>query len=170
MRVLLGAIAVLILVPTAEITVLLKVGHTIGAGWTVLLLLASAFLGSWALRREGTKAFRAWQQAAAEGRAPARETAEGLVVIVGGLLMILPGFLTDLLGLSLLLPPVRKLAGRAVLQTAARRLPPDVSSALLGPMQVRSRRVKAAQGAPYEEPTQPKSPNAGTVIEGEIAS
>jgi UPF0716 protein FxsA len=166
MRVLLAALAVLIIVPTAEISVLLKVGHTIGAGWTILLLLASAFIGSWALRREGTKAFRAWREAAESGRTPAVETAEGLVVVTGGLLMVLPGFLTDLLGLILLLPPVRKLAGRAVLHSAARRLPPDLSSALLGPLQVRSRRVKTAQ-RPASPP--PAAPGAGAVIEGEIA-
>ena len=165
MRVLLAALAVLIIVPTAEITVLLKVGHTIGAGWTILLLLASAMLGSWALRREGTKAFRAWRDAAATGRTPAVETAEGLVVLTGGLMMVLPGFLTDVLGLLLLLPPVRKLAGRAVLHSAARRLPPELSSALLGPMQVRARRVKASQGPA----TPPPPANPGTVIDGEIA-
>ncbi|MFI5954235.1 FxsA family protein [Cryptosporangium sp. NPDC051539] len=177
MKAFLAAFVLLIVVPTAEISVLLRVGHAVGLGWTLVLLLGSAFLGSWLLRREGARAFRALREAAAEGRTPARETAEGAVVLVGSLLMILPGFLTDVVGILLLLPPIRALAGRLVLRSAARRLPPEVSSALLGPMQVRSKRMRTPAGAPADasaagqgEPMPPRVTNAGagTVIEGEL--
>ena len=181
MRALLAAFVLLIVVPTAEISVLLRVGHEVGLGWTLVLLLASALLGSWLLRREGARAFRALRDAAQAGRTPAKETAEGAVVLVGGLLMILPGFLSDVVGILLLLPPVRTLAGRLVLRSAVRRMPPDVSSALLGPMQVRSRRVRGAAGSPATapadatapgqgEPMPPRvaSPGRGTVIEGQV--
>ncbi|GAA3395863.1 FxsA family protein [Cryptosporangium minutisporangium] len=177
MRAFLAAFVLLIVVPTVEISVLIQVGHEVGLGWTLVLLLASALLGSWLLRREGARAFRALREAAAAGGTPAKETAEGAVVLVGGLLMILPGFLSDVVGILLLLPPIRMLAGRLVLRSAVRRLPPDVSSALLGPMQVRSRRMRAntapadAAAAPGQgEPMPPRatSPGRGTVIEGEL--
>ncbi|GAA0278236.1 FxsA family protein [Cryptosporangium japonicum] len=172
MRALLAAFVVLIVAATVEITLLVRVGQEVGLGWTFLLLVGSALLGSWLLRREGARAFRALREAAAAGRTPAKETAEGAVVLAGGLLMILPGLISDVVGLLLLVPPVRALAGRLVLRSAVRRMPPDVSSALLGPMQVRSRRVKAdAAAAPGQgEPVPPRefSPGRGTVIEGEI--
>jgi len=176
MRAFLAAFVLLIVVPTAEISVLLRVGHEVGLGWTLVLLLASAFLGSWLLRREGARAFRALRDAAQSGRTPAKETAEGAVVLVGGLLMILPGFVSDVVGILLLLPPIRTLAGRLVLRSAARRLPPDVSSALLGPMQVRSRRARgttapadaAAPGQGEPMPPRVTSPGRGTVIDGEL--
>ncbi|SHN46028.1 FxsA family protein [Cryptosporangium aurantiacum] len=177
MRAFLAAFVLLIVVPTVEISVLIRVGHEVGLGWTLVLLLASAFLGSWLLRREGGRAFRALRDAAQAGRTPAKESAEGAVVLVGGLLMILPGFLTDVVGILLLLPPIRKLAGHFVLRSAARRLPPDVSTVLLGPMTVRSRRVRGADTAPADaaapgqgDPMPPRaaSPGRGAVIEGEV--
>jgi UPF0716 protein FxsA len=83
---------------------------------------------------------------------------------------------TDVVGMLLLLPPVRRLAGRAVLHAAARRLPPEVSAALLGPMQVRSRRIRSRRGAtttvPPDQsadlPPRTTAPSAGTVIDGEL--
>ncbi|WP_035856303.1 FxsA family protein [Cryptosporangium arvum] len=171
MRALLAAFVVLIVAATVEITLLVRVGQEVGLGWTFLLLVGSALLGSWLLRREGARAFRALREAAAAGRTPAKETAEGAVVLAGGLLMILPGLISDVVGLLLLVPPIRALAGRLVLRSAVRRMPPDVSSALLGPMQVRSRRVKADAAAPGQgEPVPPRefAPGRGTVIDGEL--
>ncbi|TQS46721.1 FxsA family protein [Cryptosporangium phraense] len=173
MRALPAAFVLSIVFAVAEIAVLVQIGQAIGLGWTLLLMLASAVLGSWLLRREGGRAFRALREAAREGRTPAKETAEGAVVLAGSLLMILPGFLSDVVGILLLLPPVRTLAGRLVLRSAARRLPPEVSTALLGPMQVRSKRMRTPAGAASpgqgeQMPARTTNAGAGTVIEGEI--
>jgi UPF0716 protein FxsA len=142
MRVLIALLALLVLVPTVEIAVILTVGHSIGAAWTIVLLLASALLGSWLLRRQSRRAWRSLTEAQAAGRVPATETAEGVLVLVGGLLMVFPGFLTDILGLVMLLPPVRRFGGQMIVRRIARRLPPQVATTVFGPLQVRSRRVR----------------------------
>lgn len=142
-RVLLVLIVLLIVVPTVEIAVILSVGRWIGALPTVALLLASAVLGGWLLRREGGRAWRAFRAAVRLRRPPAVEVAEGVLVVVGGLLMVLPGYLTDLLGMLLLLPPTRRRGARLLLRRFGRRLPPDVSAALLGPLRVDARRGRS---------------------------
>lgn len=112
-----------VLVPIIEIYVLIQVGQVIGPWWTILLLIADSVFGSWLLRREGSKAWQALRVAIAEGRMPARELADGILVVMGGTLMISPGFVTDVFGILAILPLTRPL-GRALLaRIIARRLP-----------------------------------------------
>jgi UPF0716 protein FxsA len=160
----------LILVPIAEISAIVFVGEQIGALPTVLLLLVSALIGSWLLRREGARAWRAVREASQAGRTPAREAVEGVLVLAGGLMMMLPGFFSDLLGLLLVLPPTRRVAARIVLGRIARRLPANVRSDLMGPVRVRSRRGKARTEPPPGGPPPPPltPPGQGKVIEGEV--
>jgi UPF0716 protein FxsA len=130
----------------------------------VLLLLASALIGSWLLRREGRRAWLAVRAAAEAGRTPALETVEGFLVLVGGVMMMLPGFVTDILGLLLIVPPIRRVAARIVLRRFARRLPPTVAADLMGPVRVKARRGRARYDEPT--PTEPGPPITGTPITG----
>ena len=88
-----------LVVPIVEIYVLIQVGQVIGAGWTVLLLVADSIVGSWLLKREGGRAWRALRMALQQGRMPARELADAALIVFGGALMISPGFVTDNFGL-----------------------------------------------------------------------
>ncbi|MEO7448678.1 MAG: FxsA family protein [Humibacillus sp.] len=114
------AAAVLLLVPILEISVLVAVGHAIGGWPTFLLLLVTSLLGAWLIRREGGRAWRALNQALRDGRMPARELADGVVVLVGGTLLLAPGFVTDVIGLLLVLPFTRTVA-RGLLQAVLTR-------------------------------------------------
>lgn len=111
-----------VVLPVAEIYLLIQVGHVIGAWWTVLLLLADGVLGSWLVKREGSKAWRALRQALDERRMPARELADGALILVGGTLLLTPGFLSDVAGLFCVVPLTRPVARRALTRVVARRL------------------------------------------------
>ncbi|MGZ4452492.1 MAG: FxsA family protein [Nocardioides sp.] len=111
-----------VVMPVLEIYVIIQVGQVIGAWWTVLLLIADAFLGSWLVKREGGRAWAALREALASGRMPARELADGVLIVIGGTLMISPGFVTDLVGFALILPFTRPAARRVLTAIVARRL------------------------------------------------
>jgi UPF0716 protein FxsA len=93
--------------PVAEVFVAIQVADAIGVVATVLLLLASWPLGTWALRSRGRAAWRRLADAVAAGRPPGREVLDGALILVGGLLLIVPGFITDALGLLLFITPTR---------------------------------------------------------------
>jgi UPF0716 protein FxsA len=105
-------VLVFIVVPIAELYVIIQVGGLIGVGPTLLLLLLDAILGSWLLKHEGRSAWRRFNQALAERRLPAKEVADGFLIILGGALLIAPGFITDVFGILFLLPPTRAVARR----------------------------------------------------------
>ena len=101
-----------IVVPIAELFVIIQVGELIGVWPTLLLLLLDAIVGSWLLKREGRAAWRRFNQALAERRMPGKEVADGFLVILGGALLIAPGFLSDIVGVLLLIPVTRAVARR----------------------------------------------------------
>jgi UPF0716 protein FxsA len=101
-----------IVVPIAELYVIIQVGEAIGVLPTLLLLLLDAVLGSWLLKHEGRSAWRRFNLALAEKRMPGKEVADGFLVILGGALLIAPGFITDVFGLLFLIPPTRAVARR----------------------------------------------------------
>jgi UPF0716 protein FxsA len=105
---------VFILVPIAELYVIIQVGELIGVVPTLLLLLLDAILGSWLLKHQGRSAWRRFNQALAERRMPGKEVADGFLVILGGALLIAPGFITDIFGIFFLLPPTRAIARRVL--------------------------------------------------------
>ena len=146
MRTLLLAVAFL-LVPIAELALLLKIGSTIGVLPTVGLLIADAALGTLLLRREGRRAWRNLQVALTAHRVPTMEVADGALVVFGGALLLTPGFLTDVLGVACLLPPTR-----AVLRPVLLRLV--------------GRRVRGSTTPPGSEPSYPR--NDGAVVDGEV--
>src|SRR5215212_10707235 len=96
-----------ILVPIAELAVIIQVGEQIGVWWTIAILVADSILGSLLMRSQGRAVWRRFNAALQSGRAPAREVADGVLVIFGGALLLTPGFLTDVVGLLFLLPPTR---------------------------------------------------------------
>jgi UPF0716 protein FxsA len=116
------ALAVLfILIPLAELAVIIAVGKAIGVLATLLTLLAFSLFGAWLARREGLAAWRRLQLALVDGRMPTREVADGGIILLAGALLLTPGFLTDLVGLALLVPAARTLARRWVPALARRR-------------------------------------------------
>jgi len=103
-----------IVVPIAELYVIIQVGEWIGVWPTLLLLLLDAIVGSWLLKHEGRAAWRRFNKALAEKRIPAAEVADGFLVILGGALLIAPGFITDIFGILFLIPPTRALARKVL--------------------------------------------------------
>jgi UPF0716 protein FxsA len=114
-------IALFIAVPILELWIIIEVGGLIGVWPTLALLLADAVLGSLLLRHQGRGAWRRFNTALAERRFPGREVADGLMIAVGGTLLLTPGFLTDIVGLFLLIPPTRAIARRILRTLVARR-------------------------------------------------
>jgi UPF0716 protein FxsA len=104
-----------IVVPIAELYVIIQVGGLIGIWPTLALLLLDAILGSLLLRHQGRGAWRRFNEALAQGRFPGKEVVDGLLIVVGGTLLLAPGFLTDIVGLIFLIPPTRALV-RALLK------------------------------------------------------
>lgn len=101
-----------VLVPLVEIYLVLQVGAALGAGWTIALLVADSIVGAWLLKVEGRRAWSQFRTALQEGRWPGDEVAQGALVIVGGTLLLTPGFLTDGVGLLMLLAPTRRSLAR----------------------------------------------------------
>lgn len=121
-----------VVMPILEIVVLIQVGQAIGPWWTILLLVLDSIVGAWLIKREGRKAWLALRERVETGRLPHRELADGVLVVLGGAFMLSPGFVTDLLGILLILPLTRPLfrgllvsyAGRQVVRRTGASYPP----------------------------------------------
>jgi UPF0716 protein FxsA len=100
-------IVLFIVVPIAELYVIIQVGEAIGLWPTLALLLADALLGSFLLKHQGRGAWRRFNEALAQRRFPGKEVVDGLLIVVGGTLLLAPGFITDIFGVILLVPPTR---------------------------------------------------------------
>ncbi len=116
------ALLLLILWPIAELFVAIKVAEAIGVLLTVVLLLIGWPIGLWLTKAQGRVAWRRLSTAVAEGRPPGREAIDGALVLVGGVMLMIPGFITDAVGLCLLLAPTRALARGAVARNFSSRL------------------------------------------------
>jgi UPF0716 protein FxsA len=136
-----------IVVPIAELYVIIKVGEWIGILPTLAILLGDALLGSFLLRHQGRSAWRRFNQALDERRFPGKEVADGLLITVGGTLLLTPGFISDIAGLFLLIPPTRALV-RAVLARFMQRRFRLVS----GPAGWGYDRARGARTAPRSHP------------------
>lgn len=111
-----------VVMPLLEIWTIIQVGQVIGAWWTIALLVADSLFGGWLIKREGGRAWRALHQALGSGRMPARELADGALILVGGTLMLSPGFVTDGFGVLLILPITRPVARRLLARLVEQRL------------------------------------------------
>ena len=125
---LLPLVILFVIVPIAELALIIQVGQAIGVWWTIALLVADSVLGSALMRSQGRAAWRRFNQATAAGHVPAREVLDGVLVIFGGALLLTPGFLSDILGLLLLLPPTRAVARRVLVRRFAHRMVASVAS------------------------------------------
>jgi UPF0716 protein FxsA len=136
----------LLLVPVAEIAVFVQVGSRIGAGMTVLLVVVSAVVGVWLVRRQGLATATRVKAMVARGESPALGMLEGLALLAAGVLLIIPGFLTDIAAFALLIPPLR----RGIIQLYLRHIrveggvvhhPPGTDEPGRAPLEGKSRRV-----------------------------
>lgn len=108
-------VLLLIIVPIVELAIIIQVGSMIGVWWTIALLVADSLLGAWLLMREGSRSWLRFRAALGGGKVPAKETADGGLVISGGALLLTPGFLTDIVGLLFLFQPTRDIIRRIAL-------------------------------------------------------
>lgn len=108
--------------PLVEIWTIIQVGQVIGAWWTIALLVLDSLLGSWLIKREGGRAWQGLRGALESGRMPARELADGALILMGGTLMLSPGFVTDAFGVLMILPFTRPVARRLLARLVERRL------------------------------------------------
>ncbi len=115
-------VVLLVAIPIFEVYVLVQVGQRIGPIPTIAILVLEAILGAWLMRREGSRAWKALDGAFRGGRVPTGELADAALVLVGGVLLMLPGFVTDVLGLFFLIPFTRPFARKVVAFFVARRL------------------------------------------------
>jgi UPF0716 protein FxsA len=152
-----------ILIPLAELAVLIAVGDVIGLVPTLVLLLVVSVAGAWLAKREGLAAWRRFQLALADGRMPTVEVADGAMILLAGALLLTPGFLSDVVGVLLLLPPTRAMARRLAPRLAARRLrrgrrvvivdgtarPADSTQATWGKAEVADRPIAPPERDPF---------------------
>ncbi|RJQ84329.1 FxsA family protein [Amycolatopsis panacis] len=151
---------VFLLYVIAEFAAIWAVGSAVGVLGTIGLLIAGAVVGSWLARREGGKAMRAFTATAQSGRNPEKELTDGMLVAVGGVLIMIPGFVSDVLGLFFLLPPTRAVARRLWLRRAEKRAI-RYANQHRGPVMVVDSEVVPEQPRPARDSAHP-------VIEGRI--
>lgn len=122
MAVMVGVLALLFLVvPLVELAVIIQVGQWLGVADTIAVLVLVSVAGAWLAKREGLAVLRRIRQQLDQQRMPAAELLDGALILFAGVLLLTPGFLTDVLGLLVLLPPVRAALRRAVRRYLTRR-------------------------------------------------
>ena len=152
-----------ILLPLAELYVLIQVGQAIGALPAIAILLLDAIVGAWLARSQGRLAWRRFNEAMAAGRVPGKEVFDGAMVILGGALLVTPGFITDIFGILLLLPPTRAVLRKLVLRLGARAIPGAPAFMWMSGRAGDARRERAASGEqsrPSREARTPPPPRA----------
>jgi UPF0716 protein FxsA len=140
-------VLIFIIVPLAELYVIIQVGGAIGLIPTLVLLLADAVLGSMLLRHQGRAAWIQFNRALAENRLPHKEVFDGILVILGGALLLTPGFITDIFGLVLLIPPTRAVVRGITSRIVRRRMAMGATIWTMGRGQRASRQRPAPTGA-----------------------
>lgn len=163
-----------LVMPVLEIWVIIQTADAIGGGWTVVLLVADSIVGAVIVRREGRRAWSAFRQALADGRWPADEVAQGALVLVGGALLLTPGFVTDVIGLSFVLPPTRALIAAGLRQRTRGRVTvigmtgPGMTGP--GPGGGNDPGRPGADGADPPSPGPRQHPDDGQVLDVEVVS
>lgn len=146
-----------LLVPLLEIAVLIQVGQQIGVGPTILALIAMSIAGGILAKREGLAVWTRFRAAVGRGELPSKEIVDGVLVLFGAALLLTPGFITDILGMALLIPPTRAAVRRSLMKgggwLVARRFPILVP---LGLVRGRARKVRARTVT-----TEPAPPDEG---------
>lgn len=112
----------LVAVPVVELLVIIKVAHLVGAFDTVALLFLVSLVGAWLCKRQGIGALRRFQRDVQAGELPGPAVVDGLLILTGGALMVVPGFVTGAVGLLLLLPPSRRPVRALVVRRVRHRI------------------------------------------------
>jgi UPF0716 protein FxsA len=169
-RVLRWVFLALLVVPIIEIAAIIAVGRVIGGWQTLVLLLLESALGAWIVKREGSRTWNALQEALRTGRMPSRQLADAALVLIGGTLLLTPGFVTDIVGFFFILPLTRPITRAWLEAVVARRL--------LGPMGewpspggAGPRGGGSGSGGPASGSPGPAGPSRGgrpDVIQGEV--
>lgn len=131
-------------VPLVELYLLIAIGRTLGPVPTIGLVLLTGALGAWFARLEGARVIRRWQEAMARQQLPKDGVIDGLLIFIGGVMLITPGILTDIAGLSMVMPPTRRVIARVVRSWFERQIatgrvqvyPPGYNGAPGGPREV----------------------------------
>jgi len=150
-----------VVIPIVEIAILIQLGRVVGPWWTILILLVDGALGAFLVRREGRRAWRGLQDALASRRMPATELADGALILIGGTLLLTPGFVTDIAGLVCVLPFTRPIARRALARVISRRL----TATMTGNGPAGTRGGGSRGGAHGSTP-----PSAGDVVPGQVVN
>ena len=112
---------IFIVVPFAELYVIIQASHVLGVVSTLALLLVISIVGAWLVKREGLGVLRRAQARVDAGQVPGRELTDGILILLAGALLLTPGFITDTIGVLLLLPPIRAGMRALVTRRLARR-------------------------------------------------
>ncbi|MGL1957282.1 MAG: FxsA family protein [Colwellia sp.] len=159
-----------IIIPIIEITVLMQVGELLGVWPTIAIVIVSAWLGAKYVRQQGLATLQSVQTKMAQGEMPSEEIVTGLMLLVAGVLLVTPGFVTDIFGLSLLVPSVR----HALAKTAQQHIKVNQFSANAGFQQQNPFEANVDQHNVYENEAsqfvdkKPISHHQGETIEGDF--
>jgi UPF0716 protein FxsA len=162
--------ALLIAIPILEVWLLVQVGQQLGLLPTVLILVAEAIIGVLLMRHEGSRAWKALNEAFTNGKVPTGELADAALILVGGVLLIVPGFLTDIIGFLFLLRWTRPVARKIIAFFVARR----INRLGISVMRARLDTENLIEGeteqppANSPHPTRQRTPDGPTIIAGEI--
>lgn len=111
-----------IAVPIAELYLFMTIGKQIGLPQTLLIIALTAVLGAWLTKMQGARALARFQKATAEGRLPHEEVLDGVMILIAGVVLLTPGFLTDAVGFALLVPPVRSFLRKRLAEALKSRI------------------------------------------------
>jgi len=150
---------VFIVVPMLELLLLIGVGRHIGALPTLALVVGTALTGAFIISRQSLAVVSRTLEALSQGRTPVEPVVDGLFLMVAGALMLTPGLITDVVGLALLVPPLRRLIARAVMRWALRRTEVHIETFTADP---------GGPGGPGRPRGWQRPADDGTVIEGEF--
>jgi UPF0716 protein FxsA len=162
--------AFVLLYLVVEIVALVALGSAIGLGWTLLVLLAGSVIGMWLARREGVRAAQALAEAVNNRRVPTAEVTDGMLVAAGGVLLFVPGLVTDVAGLLLVLPPTRALVRRRLVRAAEERSPELRTARIRAQAPVVDGEVVDGEVVEPEAPRPARLVIEGTVVPGEPRS
>jgi UPF0716 protein FxsA len=151
-------LVIFIVVPLLELYVIVTVADSIGVVPTLLLLAIDSIVGSLLLKSQGRAVWRRFSETLAAGRVPHREVLDGVMVIFGGAFLITPGFITDIVGLMLLLPPTRALARRLVIRVLGGRVAISVAGAATRRRPGSRFDVEGTATDVSEDPFEPRTP------------
>lgn len=153
----------------AEILVLISAFRTLGPWWTISLLVLFSVVGAVLVRRESGRTWRALREAVNSGLMPGRELADASLVLVGGLFLLLPGFLSDLIGIVLILPMTRSLSRRVFAAVIGSRVVTVLPGGMTGGMPGTAAGGATGRGGSGHA-SRRDGARGGDIIEGEIIS